>query len=57
MTAFKPAPRTTSRPVRDDRPDRTAFLPPVPDKQLWEADKTRAFEAGARWFLAVSRAA
>ncbi len=32
-------------------------LPPKPDPQLWEADEAEAFEAGVRWFLAVSRTA
>lgn len=50
MTTCKPA-RKTRRPLR------IKSLPPKPDKRLWEADKARAFEAGVRWFLAVSRAA
>lgn len=32
-------------------------LPAKPDKQLWETDKDKAFAAGVRWFLAVSRTA
>jgi hypothetical protein len=46
------APRKTQRPVRSPR---TEALPPRPDKDLWEADRAKAFEAAARWFLAVSR--
>ena len=57
MTACKSAPSKTSRPVRSDRLGRTEALPTVPDKRLWETDKARAYEAAARWFLAVSRAA
>ena len=57
MTTCKPAPRQTHRPAHGDRATRTAALPPVPDRRLWETDRGRAFEAGVRWFLAVSRAA
>ena len=53
MTTCKPAPRQTRRPVRTEL--RTEVLPPRPDKSLWKTDKARAFEAGVRWFLAVSR--
>lgn len=57
MTARKSAPaRNTTRRVHRERP-RAEPVPPVPDRRLWEADRTRAFEAGVRWFLAVSRAA
>jgi hypothetical protein len=51
MTTCKPAPRKTTRPAR------TEAIPPKPERRLWEADAGRAFEAGVRWFLAVSRAA
>jgi hypothetical protein len=55
MTAGKPASaRETSRP-RPARETRTEVLPPMPDKQLWKADKAGGFEAGVQWFLAVSR--
>jgi hypothetical protein len=59
MTACKPAhaaklshpsPAVAREPRRDARPEK-------PDKQLWETDRARAFEAAVRWFLAVSRAA
>lgn len=53
MTTCKPAPRKKDRPVRTDL--RTDVLPPKPDEQLWKTEKARAFEAGVRWFLAVSR--
>jgi hypothetical protein len=57
MTACKPAPaRKATRRVRRERP-RVEPLPPRPDRRLWGADRARAFEAGVRWFLAVSRAA
>jgi hypothetical protein len=56
MTTCIPA-RKTPRPSGSDRPERPADLPPRPDKRLWEADKAGAFEAGVRWFLAVSRGA
>jgi len=46
------APRKKQLPVRGGH--RTEVLPPRPDKQLWKADKAGAFEAGVRWFLAVS---
>jgi hypothetical protein len=29
--------------------------PEKPAQQLWKTDKDKAFEAGVRWFLAVSR--
>ena len=46
------APRKTAH---RKRPARTEALPPKPDPRWWKADKARAFEAGVRWFLAVSR--
>lgn len=49
------APRKNNLPIR--RECRAAVLPPKPDERLWKADEARAFEAGVRWFLAVSRAA
>lgn len=51
MTTCK-TPRKAKRPAHLPR---TEVLPPKPDKRLWETDKARAFEAGVRWFLAVSR--
>jgi hypothetical protein len=58
MTASKPAPaRQTQRPARNDMQSRGSDPLAPPDRQLWETDKARAFEAGVRWFLAVSRAA
>ncbi len=48
------APRKRQRPVRSPR---TEALPPKPDKDLWKTDRAKAFEAGVRWFLAVSRGA
>jgi hypothetical protein len=36
---------------------RQQTCPVKPDKQLWEADEDKAFEAGVQWFLAVSRKA
>ncbi len=53
MTTCKPAPRETTRPTRS----RVEPLPPRPDRRLWETDRDRAFDAGVRWFLAVSRVA
>jgi hypothetical protein len=58
MTASKSAPaRQTQRPVRNDMQSRHEDHLAPPDRQLWETDKVRAFEAGVQWFLAVSRAA
>jgi hypothetical protein len=34
---------------------RREVLPPKPDKRLWVMDQALAFEAGVRWFLAMSR--
>jgi hypothetical protein len=48
------APRKRQRPAR---PPRAEAVPSKPGKHLWEADRARAFEAGVRWFLAVSRGA
>ena len=48
------APRKKQRP---DRKPRTEGVPAKPDKDLWKTDRARAFEAGVRWFLAVSRSA
>lgn len=39
-----------------EKPSRNT-LPTKPDQQLWKTDNAKAFEAGVRWFLAVSRAA
>jgi hypothetical protein len=50
------APREKHRPDRRDLP-RSDRLPPKPDERLWGTDEARAFEAGVRWFLAVSRSA
>jgi hypothetical protein len=36
---------------------RQQTCPAKPDKQLWETDEDKAFEAGVKWFLAVSRTA
>jgi hypothetical protein len=41
---------------KSEKSVRTA-LPAKPDRQLWKTDRAKAFEAGVRWFLAVSRAA
>jgi hypothetical protein len=38
-------------------PVRIEAVPAKPDRRLWKSDNERAFEAGVRWFLAVSRAA
>ena len=58
MTACNPAPARTRRPA-DQRAGEAGpnALPAKPDQRLWKTDKARAFEAGVRWFLAVSRAA
>ena len=50
MTTCKPAPRNTA-------PAKRQPLRPKPEGRPSEADKERAFDAGVRWFLAVSRAA
>ena len=50
ITCHRAPARKTTRP-------RTEVLPAVPERRLWEADEARAFEAGVRWFLAVSRRA
>ena len=39
------------------RPIRSEGSPAKPDERLWKTDKDEAFEAGVRWFLAVSRVA
>ena len=58
MTTCKPVPAAkTSRRIGSDRQDRQEVRPAVPDSQIWKTDKARAFEAGVRWFLAVSRIA
>ena len=59
MTACMPAPAKSSTAARTSyvRPIRPEPQPAMPDKQLWKTDAARAFEAGIRWFLAVSRAA
>jgi hypothetical protein len=58
MTASKSTPaRKTQRPARNDMQSRHEDRLAPPDRQLWETDKARAFEAGVRWFLAVSRTA
>lgn len=59
MTACKPAPaarlsRPSPAPAWETRRKQR---PELPDRQLWKTDNARAFEAGVRWFLAVSRAA
>ena len=54
MTASTPT-RTNAR--RSSRARKVRVIPAKPDKQLWKTDKDKAFEAGVRWFLAVSRAA
>ncbi len=46
--------RPNARPIRKSE---KAAPPAKPDRQLWKTDKAKAFEAGVRWFLAVSRAA
>jgi hypothetical protein len=43
------------RQVRNDTIRRDENVPLKPDRRLWETDKERAFEAGVRWFLALSR--
>ena len=40
-----PSPIRSKPPARRDKPD----------QQVWTTDKAKAFEAGLRWFLAVSR--
>lgn len=61
MTACMPAPAKSSAAARSRltsvRPTRPDPRPAMPDERLWKTDKARAFEAGVRWFLAVSRAA
>ncbi|VTT98850.1 unnamed protein product [Gemmataceae bacterium] len=42
---------TRANAVRPKPPAR----PEKPAQQLWKTDKAKAFEAGLRWFLAVSR--
>jgi hypothetical protein len=51
------SPRKTQRPSRSEQSERPVLPPPKPDKRLWEKDPAEAFEAGVRWFLAVSRVA
>ncbi len=57
MNACKPAPANKVDPSKPARQTRTPVRPAMPDKRLWKADKALAFEAGIKWFLAVSRAA
>ena len=55
MTACQPAPKTSTTKPRS-RASAHQERPAMPDKQLWKTDKTRAFEIGVQWFLALSRA-
>jgi hypothetical protein len=49
----------TREPARAVRPlsRRVRTAPARPDRRLWKTDADKAFEAGVRWFLAVSRSA
>jgi hypothetical protein len=47
-TLTRPNAPSTVRPKTPARPEK-------PDPRLWKTDKAKAFEAGVRWFLAVSR--
>ena len=57
MTAATPTRPNTARLNRRVRKSARKPLPAKPAGQLWKTDEERAFEAGVRWFLAVSRAA
>ena len=57
MTAATLIRPTSAQPTSKQLKPARKSLPPKPDKQLWKTDKAQAFEAGVRWFLAVSRAA
>ena len=49
--------RPNARPTSKSEKASPKALPAKPDRQLWKTDNARAFEAGVRWFLAMSRAA
>jgi hypothetical protein len=49
--------KSTSRARVSARQHQDEVIPVKPDEQLWKRDEERAFEAGVRWFLAVSRTA
>ena len=50
-------PNAFARPTSKPAKAAPEVLLAKPDWQLWKTDKAKAFEAGVRWFLAVSRAA
>ncbi len=50
-------PNARVRPSCESEKSARNTLPAKPDRRLWKSDKAKAFEAGVRWFLAVSRAA
>jgi hypothetical protein len=50
-------PKARVRPTCQSARSSRHTLPTQPGQPLWNSDKAKAFEAGVRWFLAVSRAA